>query len=128
MDKTLNTNMVVINGVHVIDPSEWSWGLQDVSSDKAGRDEAIKMHKMRLGQKRTYTLGWAMIDPDNASTILKAVNEFENFEATIWDVMDNAYVTRTFYVGDRTAQMQQWMPDREDGKLFSKVGFTIIEV
>ena len=50
----LNTNMVTLNGVSVIDPSENEWGLQDVSAKDAGRDEATSMHKMRVGQKRKY--------------------------------------------------------------------------
>ena len=127
MDKTLNTQMVILNGVSVIDPSELSWGLSDVSASDAGRDEAVKMHKMRLGQKRQYTLGWKMIDPVNASIILKAVNEKEVFECRMWDAMDGEYQTRKYYVGDRSAPMQQWMPNRDDGKLYSKVSFTLIE-
>ena len=43
---TKNTGMVTLNGVSVIDPSEMTWGLQDVSASDAGRDEAIRMHKM----------------------------------------------------------------------------------
>lgn len=128
MDKTLNTQMVTLNGVSVIDPSEWSWGLSDMSAKDAGRDEAGNMHKMRIGQKRQYNLGWKMIDPTNASIILKAVNSDETFSCTLWDAMDGEYQTRTYYVGDRSAPMQQWMPNRADGKLYSKVSFTLIEV
>lgn len=128
MSKTLNTGMVKLNGVSVIDPSEWTWGLSDVSASDAGRDEQTTMHKMRLSQKRQYSLAWNMIDPDNASIILKAVNEYEIFPCTLWDAMDNEYQTRTYYVGDRSAPMQQWMPNRVDGKIYSKVSFTIIEV
>ena len=128
MSKTLNTQMVTLNGVSVIDPSEWSWGLSDVSASDAGRDEQTNMHKMRLGQKRQYTLGWKMIDPDNASIILKAINAKEEFQCTLFDAMDNEYQTRTYYVGDRSAPMQQWIPNRVDGKIYSKVSFTLIEV
>ena len=124
----LNTNMVTLNGVSVIDPSENEWGLQDVSAKDAGRDEATSMHKMRVGQKRKYKLGWKMIDPHNAAIILQAINSSETFPATLWDAMDEQYETRTYYVGDRTAPMQQWMPNRVDGKLYSKLSFNLIEV
>lgn len=127
VDRTTRTNMVIINGTPVIDPSTWSYGLQDVSASDAGRDEAILMHKMRLGQVRTYQLGWKMIDPDNASQILQLING-EDFTMRLWDVLSNEYQTRTYYVGDRTAPMQQWMPNREDGKLFSNLSFTVIEL
>lgn len=128
MAEPLNTNMVVLNGVDVIDPTELTWGLSDVSASDAGRDESVTMHKMRIGQKRQYNIGWAMIDPINASIILKAVNEKEHFDCTLWDAMEAEYQTRTYYVGDRSAPMQQWMPDRADGKLYSKLSFTLIEV
>ena len=52
MAEPLNTNMVVLNGVDVIDPTELTWGLSDVSASDAGRDESVTMHKMRIGQKR----------------------------------------------------------------------------
>ena len=58
----LNTGMVTLNGVSVIDPSELSWTLQDISASDAGRNEALAMKKMRVGQIRTYQLTWNMID------------------------------------------------------------------
>ena len=128
MATTLNTQMVTLNGVSVIDPSKLSWGLSDISSSDAGRDEQTKMHKMRLGQKRKYELAWNMISPEDASKILKAINEKEEFECTLHDAMDNEMQTRTYYVGDRSAPMQQWMPDRTDGKLFTSLSFSLIEV
>lgn len=124
----LNTNMVTLNGVSVIDPSKNEWGLQDISSKDAGRDEATIMHKMKLGQKRTYNLEWNMIDPHNAAIILQAINSDETFPCTLWDAMDEQYETRTYYVGDRSAPMQQWMPNRADGKLYTHISFTLIEV
>lgn len=128
MEKTLNTGMVTLNGVSVIDPSECTWGLSDISASDAGRDELSNMHKMRLSQKRQYQLGWNMIDPTNASIILKAINAEETFDCTLFDAMDNEMQTRKYYVGDRSAPMQQWIPNRQDGKLYSKLSFTLIEV
>lgn len=127
-NKTLNTGMVTLNGVSVIDPSSLTWGLQDVSASDAGRDEAVRMHKMIVGQLRTYDIGWNMIDPANASIILKAINEKENFYCTLPDTMENEMQTRLYYVGDRTALFQQWIPDRKDGKLYSKLSFRLVEV
>lgn len=128
MSTTLNTGMVTLNGVSVIDPSSLKWGLSDISASDAGRDEQTIMHKMLLGQKRQYELAWNMISPEDASTILKAINAKETFECTLWDAMENQMQTRTYYVGDRSAPMQQWIPDRKDGKLFNQLSFTLIEV
>ena len=124
---TKNTGMVTLNGVSVIDPSEMTWGLQDVSASDAGRDEAIRMHKMRVGQLRTYQLAWNMIDPVNAAKILQAINSKEEFYCTLHDVMLNQMETRLYYVGDRTAPFKMWT-DRTNGKIYSKISFTLIEV
>lgn len=128
MSKELNTGMLILNGVSVIDPSEMTWGLQDVSASDAGRDESIRMHKLRVGQLRTYQLAWNMIDPVNAATILQAINAKDEFYCTMHDVMTNQMRRGLYYVGDRTAPFKQWMPDREDGKVYSKLSFTLIEV
>ena len=124
---TKNTGMVTLNGVSVIDPSELTWSLQDVSASDAGRDERIKMHKLRVGQLRTYQLAWNMIDPENAAIILQAINQKEEFYCTLHDVMTNKMETRLYYVGDRTAPFKMWT-DRADGKIYSKLSFTLIEV
>ena len=124
----LNTGMVTLNGVSVIDPSAITWGLSDVSASDAGRDEATIMHKMKLGQKRQYSLTWNMIDPENTAIILQAINSAETFPCRLHDAMTNQYETRTYYVGDRSAPVQQWMPNRTDGKLYQKLSFTLIEV
>ena len=128
MDKTRNTGMLTLNYTSVIDPSEMVWGLQDVSASDAGRDEAIRMHKLRVGQIRTYQLTWNMIDPFNASVILKAINAKEEFYCKMFDPMENDMRMGLYYVGDRTAPFKQWIPDREDGKVYSKLSFTLIEV
>lgn len=126
--KTMNTGMVTLNGVSVIDPSELTWGLQDVSAPDAGRDEAVRMHKLRIGQLRKYELAWNGIDPANAAIILQAINAQEEFPCTLHDAMTNTMQTRIYYVGDRSAPFKQWMPDRIDGKVYSKISFNLIEV
>lgn len=122
----LNTGMVTLNGVSVIDPSEMSWSLQDISASDAGRNEAMEMKKMRIGQIRTYQLTWNMIDPTNAAIILQAINSDEVFPCILHDVMENEMQTRRYYVGDRTAPFKQWRSGT-DGKLYSKLSFTLIE-
>jgi hypothetical protein len=126
-EKTLNTGMVTLNGVSVIDPSVLEWNLQDISASDAGRDEAMVMHKMKIGQTRTYKLEWNNIDPGNASVILRAINEKETFYCSLFDVMDGKMENRLYYVGDRTAPFRRWT-DQSDGKVYSKISFTLIEV
>jgi hypothetical protein len=129
--KTLNTMGIIINGVSVIDPSELSYTLSDISASDAGRDESLEMDAMILGQARQYTITWNNIDPENANKILKAVSTGRNakgqFPCTFYDVLEGEMQERMYYVGNRTAPFQQWIPDRDEGKIFNKLSFTLIE-
>jgi len=127
--KTKQEMGIVLNGVSVVDPSVLSWTLQDISAHDAGRDEAGIMHPMKIVEKRTVQLEWNMIDPINASTILNAVSGAnQTFSCTLPDAKTAELRTATYYVGDRQAPMQQWMTSRVDGKIYTKVSFTLIEV
>ena len=125
--KEPSTGFLVLNGVQVRDPYAMTWGLSDVSAKDAGRDEGATMHKMRVAQKRQYTITWSGISPDAASRILRAVNEKEYFVCRLFDPMDNDYVERTYYVGDRSAQFKLWIEGEKDGKVYGQVSFTLIE-
>ena len=115
--------IISINGVALPDPSEFTWGLQDISDSDSGRTEDTIMHKNRIGQKVTISLGWNNISTDKAATILNAVQP-EYLSATYFDPLDGATVTKTFYVGDRTAPIKWW---NVKGKIYSKLSFNLIE-
>lgn len=116
-------SMLLVNGVAVKDPSVFTWGLNDISASDAGRTNDLLMHKARLGQKRTISLEWAMPTPAEAAAILTAFNP-EYIDVTYPDAMSNTNETRTFYVSDRSAPMQQWFIG---GQRYSKISFNIIE-
>lgn len=108
------------------DPYKLEWGLMDVSSDDAGRvmDANATMYKERLCQKRKLNLAWREITNAQASAILRAVNP-EYFYVRYWDVMDNQWETREFYVGDRSAPFR-WF-EILGGTRYSEVSFDLIE-
>lgn len=108
------------------DPYKLEWGLMDVSSDDAGRvmDANATMYKERLCQKRKLNLAWREITNAQASAILQAVNP-EYFYVRYWDVMDNRWETREFYVGDRSAPFR-WF-EILGGTRYSEVSFDLIE-
>ena len=108
------------------DPYKLEWGLMDVSSDDAGRvmDANATMYKERLCQKRKLNLAWREITNAQASAILQAVNP-EYFYVRYWDVMDNQWETREFYVGDRSAPFR-WF-EILGGTRYSEVSFDLIE-
>ena len=126
MMNTINTGMVTLGGVSLPDPDVMEFTLQDISTKDAGRDESGLMHKLKIGQKVTYKLCWRQADPVSTSQILSAVSA-EYFTGVLMNPVTNSMETRTYYVGDRSVPVQQWMPNRVDGKLYSKIEFTIIE-
>ncbi len=115
--------MISVNGVKVKDPSSFTWGLQDVSDSSAGRTQDTIMHKNRVGQKRKLSLAWNNPTKEETAAILQAFNP-EYIDVTYPDSMTGQDETRTFYVGDRTAQIRAWTVNY---KRYSQVAFDIIE-
>ncbi len=106
-------------------PSTFSWGLQDNSASDAGRVEDANdtMYKNRTSQKRKISLAWQNPTPERTASILQMFNP-EYIMVTYWDAMDGKEETREFYVGDRSAPVQQWFVG---GERYSQVSFNIIE-
>lgn len=113
-----------VNGTYIPDPSSLQWGLQTVSDENAGRTQDGKMHVNLITRKRKLELVWNGVDFATASEILQAVNP-ETFSVTYLDALTNSRLTKTFYVGDRTAPVYSY----HDGyRWYSNVSFNIIEV
>ena len=102
-------------------PSKYDWKLSDVSSADAGRTEDGLMHKERITQKVHLELEWQNIRSDaTVQTILTAFQpEYINVE--YYDYKSMAYVTKTFYVGDRS------VTSINRGMTISTISFNIIE-
>lgn len=116
--------MITVDGVALPDPSEFSWGLQDISDSDSGRTEDTIMHKNRIGQKVTISLGWNNPTAEKTALILQAVNP-EYISVSYPDAMAGHNLTKTFYVGDRSAPIKWW---NVQGKIYTKLSFNIIEV
>ena len=120
----VSRTILQINGVYIPDPSSLQWGLQSVSDQNAGRTTDGKMHVNLIARKRKLELVWNGVDFATASEILQAVNP-ETFNVTYLDALTNTRLTKTFYVGDRTAPVYSY----SDGyKWYSNVTFNLIEV
>ena len=114
-----------VNGHYVPCPSApngYQWSLQDVSSPDAGRTEDGKMHKYRLAQKVKLQLSWNNIKTEEVTEILNAFDP-EYIEVKYLDPKAGGYVTKQFYVGDRSTPMYSSILG-----LWSNVAFNIIEV
>lgn len=115
--------MLWVDGVKIKTPSDFTWGLQDVSDSASGRTQDALMHKNRVAQKRKLSLGWAAPTPQEASAILQAFNP-EYVEITYPDAMSGQNETRTFYVGDRSSPMKIWTIGN---KRYASLSFDVIE-
>ena len=83
-------------------PSGMTWGLQDISGADAGRTTDDVMHKNRTSQKIKLPLDWQGVTFAEAHEIISAFNP-EYVDVKYPDVLAGGVVTKTFYVGDRTA-------------------------
>ena len=110
-----------VDGHQVRTPSSFQWSLQDVSDPDSGRTEDALMHKMRIAQKVKIQLAWQNISTEDASSILTAFDP-EYIEVEYLDPKAGGYVSKTFYVGDRSAPMYNNVLG-----VWSNVAFNIIE-
>jgi len=79
------------------------------------------MHKMMIAQKVHIELEWQNLSSTDAATILSAFNASEYLAINYFDYKSNAYLTKTFYVGDRTVESYSRVLD------IGTITFNIIE-
>lgn len=117
--------MIKINGANIKDPSSFSWGFYDQSSDESGRSTNDgKMHKDIISSKRILSVSWQNISKDDASAILQLVNSSVFMDVTYPDAMSGTNQTRKFYVGDRSAPVKIWTIGKQ---IYSSLSFDFIE-
>ena len=119
----IKRTILKVNGQFIPDPSKLQWGIQSVSASNAGRSMDGKMHVELVTRKRKLELEWAGIDFAATAEILTAVKP-ETFDVTFWDAEENKNLTKTFYVGDRSAMVNSYV----EGQRRNDVKFNIIEV
>ena len=116
-------SIIQINGTW-FDPSEMDFGRQSVSAPDAGRDLSGLMHSMKIAEKETITLGWNYPRPEVVQAVLTAVEALEYFSVKYPDEKSGSFVTKTFYVGDRSISTERWSGRQ---KLYRKMSFKLIE-
>lgn len=112
-----------VDGKAIPCPSQFDWGLQDISNAEAGRDQTAKMYKNRIAQKVKISLSWNGVRPDKIKTILQAFQP-EYVMVEYFDPLEGEVVTKEFYTGDKTAPVNTWSGTN---KLYTNVSFNIIE-
>lgn len=96
--------IVSVNGSSIPCPSSYQWDEQDVSASDAGRTEDGLMHKKLIAKKVAVSLSWQNVDTATASKVLQAFNS-EYFSVKYLDPKAGENLTKTFYVGDRSAPL-----------------------
>jgi len=110
-----------VGGVAVPAPSKYDWMESDVSSADAGRTEDGKMHKEMIAKKVHIELEWENVGDDVANVVLQAFSKNEYFDVNYWDYKEMQFLTKRFYVGDRTVSAYS------RAKKISTISFNIIE-
>lgn len=110
-----------VNGAYIPTPSKYQYDLQDVSAPNSGRTEDALMHKQRIAQKVKIELEWAYPTDAEVAEILTAFQP-EYLDINYKDALQDAYITKTFYVGDRSAPLYNTTMHR-----WENVAFNIIE-
>jgi hypothetical protein len=110
-----------VGGVAVPAPSKYDWKESDVSSADAGRTEDALMHKEMIAKKIHIELEWANMNDADVQTVLQAFSNNEYFSVTYYDYKAMAFLTKTFYVGDRSVSAYN------RAMKISTISFNIIE-
>lgn len=100
------TALLNIGGVDIPTPSEFTPGIMDIS--KAERNTNGTMIIERIATKVKLEMSWKYVTAEDLSTILTAVDPVF-FEVTYLDPKSNSNLTKTFYCGDRTAPMMDYI-------------------
>ena len=125
MSDTTALNALLMVGEEVIpQPFSYSWSLQDVSAPSAGRTEDALMWKETVAKKRKLQLSWKTKSTEDTRKIIKAFSDSEYINVRYFDMLDNAYEWRTFYVGDREADVKIWWTGQH---LINTISFDLIE-
>lgn len=98
---------LAIGGTTVKPPKEFSVGLQTIDADSSGRNASGTMIRDVITEKVKLEMSWGPLSDSEVSTILNRVSS-DFFSVTYPDPKVGGMVTKTFYVGDRTAPSYSW--------------------
>jgi hypothetical protein len=95
-------NYFVINGSNVTQPIEVVYNRYDLDSEESFRSLSGEMQRDRIAVKVKLECRWNALTASQMSQLLQAMDDVF-FEINYFDPFEGQYVTKTFYVGDRSA-------------------------
>lgn len=106
-----------INGVAIPTPSEYTFDVEDLSSQNTGRTLDGTMHKDVVAVKDTYTCTWKKLSWQDAADLLNAIDAKEQFSFTHADPRrPGRFVTGIYYVGKRSSVAMNLNDDKNTWK------------
>lgn len=98
---------LLINGVEVKPPQEFTVTLNTIDADSSGRNANGTMVRDIITQKVKIEAKWGPLSSQESSLILKSVKG-KFFTLNYPDPEEGTQMTKTFYVGDRSAPAYSW--------------------
>lgn len=92
--------MLKINGVKMPTPSSFSVDIQDIDGESE-RVASGDLFRERVAVKRKLSIEYPPLSMEESSKVLKSVSDVF-FSVEYPDPMAGEFVTKTFYVGDRS--------------------------
>ena len=112
-----------VDGVSIRTPSSYSVEIEDVSAANAGRTEDAVMHKETVTTLTKISCSWNGLTFEQATEILARFPKGqEYFRVEFFDIELGGFTTKTFYVGNRTADMYSGVL-----KIWNNLSFSLIE-
>ena len=96
---------LVINGVTIVAPKSFKANISDVDGE-TGRNASGDMIRDRVAVKRKLECEWGLLSQSEIQTLLNAVTS--GFFEISYPDPQLGQITRTFYVGDRSAPAYSW--------------------
>lgn len=97
---------ITVNGTAIPSPDmPFKWSLNDISSEDSGRDLNGWMDKDEVAKKVTLDCTWSHRATSEIMILLNSVKPNTFVDVNYPDPMAGEYVTKTFYTGDVTCEM-----------------------
>lgn len=98
--------MISVNGVLIVTPATFEATVSDLDGE-SNRNLFGELVRSRIAVKRKLTLEWPPLTQSEMSTLLTAVSSV--FFTVTYPDPQEGMVTKTMYVGDRTAPAYQYI-------------------
>lgn len=95
--------LLTIEGIGVPDPAKFEVGRQNINNEDAGRTQTGQMEMEIIATKVKLNCSWNALTWDEVSKLLQAAEKSKYLSIRYPDPKARKYLTKTFYVGDRTS-------------------------